>query len=519
VTQQGAPVLEVREVTKRFPGVVALDNVSFQLHVGEVHALVGENGAGKSTLIKVMTGVQRPDGGRVLFDGEEVTFVSPREAQEAGISTIYQETNLIPLRSVAQNVFLGREPRTGLGLTDTGRMNREAFELLERYGIEADITAPVRSLGIGVQQMVAIAKAVSMEARVVIMDEPTSSLEAHEVETLFQVIRRLREDGVGVVYVSHRLEELYEICERVTVLRDGKVVHVGGLAELPRLELIATMLGREVPEVEQRAAAPEASEVEAEEPVLEAHNLSAHRAPKGVSIDVRRGEVVGLAGLLGSGRTETAKAIFGAQPLDSGTVEIDGQDVNPDSPGAAIKSGLAFLPEDRKAEGIIPDLSVRENIVAAALPRLSHGGFVSKKEQYELVERFMSRLDIKASSPDQPIGELSGGNQQKVMLARWLCLEPKVLILDEPTQGIDVGAKAEVQQLIAELAEGGLGVVMIDSEPEEIIEGSDRVVVLRDGAVAGTLSGDELNEQNLVRMIAGSEPSTPAKEGGGADEQ
>jgi ribose transport system ATP-binding protein len=518
VTQQEAPILEVREVTKRFPGVVALDSVSFQLRTGEVHALVGENGAGKSTLIKVITGVYRPDGGKVLFDGQEVSFASPREAQEAGISTIYQEINLIPLRSVAQNVFLGREPRTSFGLTDTTRMNREAAELLERYGIEADVTVPVRSLGIGVQQMVAIAKAVSLEARAVIMDEPTSSLEAHEAETLFRVIRQLREDGVGVVYVSHRLEELYEICERVTVLRDGKVVHVGDLTELPRLELIATMLGREVPEAEQRAAAHEAHEATTGEPVLKAQNLTAHHAPKGVSIDVRRGEVVGLAGLLGSGRTETAKAIFGAQPLDSGTVEIDGKDVNPDSPGKAIKSGLAFLPEDRKAEGIIPDLSVRENIVAAALPWLSRGGFVSKKEQDELVERFMTRLNIKASSPDQPVGELSGGNQQKVMLARWLCLEPKVLILDEPTQGIDVGAKAEVQQLIAELAEGGLGVAMIDSEPEEIIEGSDRVVVLKDGAVAGTLSGDELNEQNLVRMIAGSGPSQLGADGGDADE-
>jgi galactofuranose transport system ATP-binding protein len=518
MTEQESPILEVREVTKRFPGVVALDGVSFQLRADEVHALVGENGAGKSTLIKVITGLYRPDEGRILFNGEEVSFASPREAQEAGISTIYQEINLIPLRSVAQNIFLGREPRTSLGLTDTGRMKREAADLLERYGIDADVDAPVRSLGVAVQQMVAITKAVSMEARVVIMDEPTSALEAHEVETLFQVIRRLRNDGVGVVYVSHRLEELYEICERVTVLRDGKVVHEGDLAELPRLELIATMLGREVPEVEKRVAAHEAREARVGEPVLEANNLTAHHAPKGVSIDVRKGEVVGLAGLLGSGRTETAKAIFGAQPLESGTVEVDGRDVNPDSPSEAIKSGLAFLPEDRKTEGIIPDLSVRENIIAAALPRLSRAGFVSKKEQDELVERFMTRLNIKASSPDQPVGELSGGNQQKVLLARWLCLEPKVLILDEPTQGIDVGAKAEVQQLIAELAEGGLGVVMIDSEPEEILEGSDRVVVLRDGAVAGTLSGNELTEENLVGAIAGSESSQPKKDGGDAHE-
>jgi galactofuranose transport system ATP-binding protein len=369
------------------------------------------------------------------------------------------------------------------------------------------VSVPVRSLGVGVQQMVAIAKAVSLEARVVIMDEPTSSLEAREVETLFGVVRQLREDGVGVLYVSHRLEELYEICERVTVMRDGKVVHTGDLEGLPRLELIATMLGREAPEVEEHAASSETRGDATGERVLEAHGLEAHRAPRDVSFEVHAGEVVGLAGLLGSGRTETAKAVFGARHLDSGSVSVGGKEVDPGSPSEAIKSGLAFLPEDRKAEGIIPELSVRENIVAAALPRLSRAGIVSKSEQDELVDRFMTRLGIKAAGPDQPVGELSGGNQQKVMLARWLCLEPRVLILDEPTQGIDVGAKAEVQRLISELAEGGLGVVMIDSEPEEIVDGSDRVVVLRDGSVAGTLSGEQLTEQNLVRMMAGSEQS------------
>jgi monosaccharide-transporting ATPase len=511
------PILDVREVTKRFPGVLALDNVSFKLRAGEVHALVGENGAGKSTMIKVVTGVYRPDGGEIFFAGERVSFASPREAQGAGISTIYQDTNMVPLRSVAQNIFLGREPRNRLGLIETGRMRREAEEILRRYGIEADVSVPVRSLGVGVQQMVAIAKAVSLEARVVIMDEPTSSLEAREVETLFGVIRQLREDGVGVVYVSHRLEELYEICERVTVMRDGKVVHTGDLEELPRLKLIAAMLGREAPEVEERLASPETRAGATGDRVLEAHGLTAQHAPRDVSLEVHAGEVVGLSGLLGSGRTETAKAIFGARSIDSGSVSVGGREVDPDSPSEAIKSGLAFVPEDRKAEGIIPELSVRENIVAAALPQLSRGGFVSKKEQDALVERFMTRLGIKASGPDQPVGELSGGNQQKVMLARWLCLEPKVLILDEPTQGIDVGAKAEVQRLISELAEDGLGVVMIDSEPEEIVEGSDRVVVLRDGGVAGTLSGEELTEQNLVHMIAGSEDSQPAKNEGDAD--
>ncbi|HZA57763.1 MAG TPA: sugar ABC transporter ATP-binding protein [Solirubrobacterales bacterium] len=497
-----APILEAREVTKRFPGVLALDRVSFQLLPGEVHALVGENGAGKSTLIKVITGVYAPDEGRVLFGGEEVSFASPRDSQAAGISTIYQEINLIPMRSVAQNVFLGRELRTRFGLLDSERMNREAAEILGRYGIQADVTAPLHSLGLGTQQMVAVARAVSLDARVVIMDEPTSSLEAREVETLFRVIRQLRDENVGVVYVSHQLDELYEICEKVTVLRDGKLVHSGDLAELSKLQLIATMLGRELAEVERRATGFGENREVGREPVLQVRGLTRRYVLDGVSFDVRPGEIVGLAGLLGAGRSETAKAIFGAQPLDSGEVQMAGKDVKTGSPPSAIKAGIAFLPEDRRSEGIIPGLSVRENIVAAAMPRLSRVGLVSEKAQNELVERFMERLGIKASSPDQPVGELSGGNQQKVMLARWLCLDPKVLILDEPTRGIDVGAKAEVQHLIDELAEGGLGVIMISSELEEVVEGSDRVVVLRNGSVAGTLSGDDISEENLMETLA-----------------
>jgi ribose transport system ATP-binding protein len=489
-------------VTKRFPGVVALDGVSFRLLPGEVHALVGENGAGKSTLIKTITGVYRPDEGSILLRGEEVSFASPRESQAAGISTIYQEINLIPMRSVAQNVFLGREPKTRFGLTDTRRMNREASEILGRYGIRADVTRPLETLGLGTQQMVAIARAVSLDAGVVIMDEPTSSLEPREVETLFRVIRQLRDEGVGVVYVSHHLDELYAICERVTVLRDGKLVHTGPLAELSKLELISTMLGRELSAVERGATSFGEHEGVAEEPVLRARDLTRRHVLHGVSFDVRPGEVVGLAGLLGAGRSETAKAVFGAQPLDSGEVEVGGKEVKTGSPSSAIKAGIAFLPEDRKAEGIIPDLSVRENIVAAAMPRLSRAGLVSEKAQDDLVERFMRRLGIKAASPHQPVGELSGGNQQKVLLARWLCMNPKVLILDEPTRGIDVGAKAEVQKLIDELAEDGLGVVMISSELEEVVEGSDRVVVLRDGAVAGTLTGEEINEDNLLATLA-----------------
>ena len=498
------PVLQVRRGTKRFPGVLALDAVSFDLMPGEVHALVGENGAGKSTMIKVLTGVYQPDEGEVLFQGEEVSFSDPGDSQAAGISTIYQEVNLIPLLSVAQNVFLGREPRNRLGLIDIPRMNREAGEILERYGIEADPRATLNSLALGLQQMVAIARAVSVDARAVIMDEPTSSLEAKEVQTLFGVIRQLRQDDIGVIYVSHRMDELYEICDSVTVLRDGKLVHTGPLAELSKLQLVSLMLGRELAEVEEKGAtnfSEEGRDAE-REPVLEVRDLTQRPLLRGVSLDVRPGEILGLAGLLGAGRTETAKAIFGAGQLDAGSVKVNGKEIRTGSPAAAIKAGIAFLPEDRKSEGIIPDLSVRENIVAAALPRLSRAGLVSEKAQDEVVERFMASLGIKASGPDQPVRELSGGNQQKVMLARWLCMNPKVLILDEPTRGIDVGAKAEIQKLVDDLARDGLGVVFISSELEEVVEGSDRAIALKEGAVVGVLSGEEVSERNLMGMLA-----------------
>jgi len=353
------------------------------------------------------------------------------------------------------------------------------------------------------------------------MDEPTSSLEAREVETLFGVIRQLREEGVGLLYVSHRLDELYEICDRVTVLRDGKVIHTGELAELSRLQLIAHMLGRELAEVEAEGATGFGEEHEArEEPVLQVRDLTQQPRLHDISFDVRPGEVVGLAGLLGAGRTETAKAIFGAEPPDSGSLKVGGKELKAGSPAAAIRAGIAFLPEDRKSDGIIPDLSVKENIVAAALPRLTRAGMVSDKAQDELVDKFMRSLGIRASSPDQPVRELSGGNQQKVLLARWLCMNPKVLILDEPTRGIDVGAKAEIQKLVDDLAVEGLGVILISSELDELTEGSDRVVALRDGAVVGLLSGEEITENKLMEVLAHGEDArdqTPGN-GEGADE-
>ncbi|QMU69994.1 sugar ABC transporter ATP-binding protein [Streptacidiphilus sp. P02-A3a] len=505
---QPGPVLDVTGVTRSFAGVHALRGVDFQLLPGEVHALVGENGAGKSTLIKTITGVLRPDAGTMRLAGEEFTFRTPLEAQAAGISTIYQEVNLIPLMSVARNLFLGREPRR-LGLVDTRRMNREATAVLRRYGVDTDVGRPLHTLGLGAQQMVALARAVSVDARVVIMDEPTSSLEPREVETLFTVIGELRAQGIAVVYVSHRLDELYRICDRVTVLRDGRAVHRGELAGLDRLRLISLMLGRELAKVRSDGAtdfgaAPHTRTGEV--PVLSARNMTVRHHLYGVDLDVHAGEVLGLGGLLGSGRSETAKAVVGALPDEAGTVRVDGAELKRRSPAAAMRAGVVMLSEDRKSEGIIPSLSVRENIVLAALPRLSRGGVVSAARQDAVVSLFMDRLRIKASSPEQRVSDLSGGNQQKVLLARWLCMNPKVLLLDEPTRGIDVGAKAEVQSLIDELAREGLAVVLISSELEELVEGSDRIQVLKDGRVVGRLTGAEVTEEGVLAALAGGEP-------------
>lgn len=495
-------VLQVSQVSKSFPGVRALRDVDFGLRSGEVHALVGENGAGKSTLIKVMTGVYTADSGEVRFAGEPVRFGSPLDAQHAGISTIYQEINLVPMMSVARNLFLGREPRR-YGIIDSARMRRDAERILRDYGVRANMSQPLGSLSLGAQQMVAIARAIQINARVVIMDEPTSSLEQREVETLFGVIKRLREEGLAIVYVSHRMEELFRICDRVTVMRDGAVVAVSEMADLDRMKLVSLMLGRELAEVRREGTTAFASGrgETAGTPVLRVSGLTSRPKIHGIDLEVRRGEVLGLGGLLGSGRSETAKTIVGALHTDAGTVEIEGAPVRRDSTAAAIRAGAVMLPEDRKLEGIIPNLSVRENIVLAALPRIARAGLIDRAGQDKIVNYFMDRLKIKASSPDQKVSELSGGNQQKVMLARWLCLNPKVLLLDEPTRGIDVGAKAEVQTVIDELAEQGLAVVLISSELEELIEGSDRIVVLKEGEVVARLD-DEVSEDALMHALA-----------------
>ena len=498
-----ATVLETSGVSKSFGGVHALRGVDFALAEGEVHALVGENGAGKSTLIKVLTGVYQPDAGEVRFRGERVEFAHPAAAQRAGISTIYQEVNLVPLLSVARNIYLGREPRR-YGLIDVPKMERDARELVERLGVHIDVREDLGRLGLGVQQMVALARAMSVDSRVVIMDEPTSSLEAREVATLFDVARTLRDHGVGIVFVSHRLDELWQLCDRVTVLRDGRDVHSGPMGDLTRTGLVSHMLGRDAGELARDGATEFGdSHLQGREPVLSVSGMDARNTLHGVGLTVRPGEVLGLGGLLGSGRSETVKAIYGALPTQAGEVTIEGERVHRNSVRHALRAGVALLSEDRKAEGIIPDLSVRDNIALAVLPRMSRLGVVSEARIDALVDTFMGKLRIKASSPRQLVRELSGGNQQKVLIARWLCTEPRVFLLDEPTRGIDVGAKAEVQSLIDELAEQGLAVVLISSEMDELVEGADRIVVLRDGAVEAELDGADLTSSALLAALAG----------------
>ncbi|CAA9558031.1 MAG: Ribose ABC transport system, ATP-binding protein RbsA [uncultured Thermomicrobiales bacterium] len=513
------PLLEMDGVVKTFPGVLALDEASLRVGRGEVHAVVGQNGAGKSTLMKILNGAYRRDGGSVTFDGRPVDFGSTQEAQLAGVSTIFQEINLVPYRSVAENVFMGREPRR-FGLINWSRMNREAWEILSRMGVSVDPRRPLGELNIALQQMVAIARAVSFDTKLVIMDEPTSSLDDREVETLFGVIRELKGRGVSVVFITHRLDELYAVCDRVTIMRDGKTVAAREMGEVGKLELVALMLGKEVGEVRRSGATGFGRRTAQADglPVVELHDAALAPRLHDADLAVRPGEIVGLAGLLGSGRSEVARIVFGADAPEGGEMEVNGKPAKLRSPRDAIREGFGFLAEDRKADGIVPYMSVRENLTLAALPTLAKNGVVDRKRQDEIVDRFISRLGIKTAGPEQTIRELSGGNQQKVLLARWLCLNPKLLLLDEPTRGIDVGAKAEIQGLIDELADAGLGVLMISSEIEEITEGSDRVVVLRDGKTVAEFGRDEISQDAVMTAMAhgeGERVGIAAHAGGG----
>ena len=505
---QSEPLLRMEHISKTFSNVAALDDAHLSVLSGEVHALVGQNGAGKSTLIKILTGAYTRESGDIIFNGQPVNFQTPQQAQNRGISTIYQEINLVPLRSVAENVFMGKEPRRW-GFIDWRTMHAETRKLLERLSISIDVTKPLMTYNIAIQQMVAIARAISFDSTLVVMDEPTSSLNEGEVETLFGIIRQLKSEGVAVIFVGHRMDELYAICDRVTVMRDGHTVDVRAMKDISKVELVAKMLGKDLTDVRRHGQTSFSVEKHHAETqvVLEAQNLHRGRVLQGASVDVHAGEIVGLGGLLGSGRSEVARAIFGADAIESGEVHVEGKEAHFHSPADAIHAGIGYCSEDRKADGIIPELSVRENMTLAILPLLSRYGVVSRRQQQEIVDTFIQRLGIKTSGPDQPIRELSGGNQQKVLLARWLCLNPKLLILDEPTRGIDVGAKAEIQALIESLAEKGLGVLMISSELEELTEGSDRIVVLRDGKTVASLPHDKINQEVLMNAMAqGNDP-------------
>ena len=489
-------------VDKSFGNNPALIAADFAVARGEVHALIGENGAGKSTLIKVLTGYHRRDKGRILFDGAPFEVASPHAAQAAGISTIYQEINLVGFRSVAENICLGREPRR-FGFIDWRRMHADAGALLGRFSIDVDVRRPLGSLPTATQQMVAIARAIGFQAKLVIMDEPTSSLDDREVEVLFEVIRQLRASGVSVVFVSHKLDELYAVCDRVTIMRDGKTVRTAKMSEVAKLDLVATMLGRDLSTVTQKGATAFGNKAAGHgSEIVALTNIKAAPHVADVSLAVASGEIVGLAGLLGSGRTETVRLLFGADHADAGQIRYDGQTFAPAEPADAIAAGIGFCTEDRKTEGIVPELSVRENLTLALLPQLTKAGIVDETGQMKVVDRFIQRLGVRCTSPEQPIRELSGGNQQKVLLARWLCMNPKLLILDEPTRGIDVGAKAEIQSLIRELATSGLAVLMVSSELEEIIEGADRAYVMRDGRTVADLAGEKLSEANVLAAMA-----------------
>ncbi len=493
------PLLHIQGLTKIFPGVVALDKVDFTLRHGEVHALLGENGAGKSTLIKTLTGVYPRDGGAIYLEGQPIAPRSVDDAQRLQIGAVYQEVNLLPNLPVAENLFLGRQP-TRFGIVKSGQMRRDAQRLLKTYNLDIDVSENLGSYSVAIQQIVAIARAVDLSAKVLILDEPTASLDHAEVEMLFNVIRALKQTGIGIVFITHFLDQVYAISDRITVLRNGRLVGERATADLPRLDLVTMMLGRELDDKAQKISHERISSDGVPVASFEGYGKSRYLAP--FDLSVRAGEVVGVSGLLGSGRTETAKLIFGAMTADKGRAFLDGQPIVLKSPRDAIHAGFGYCPEDRKAEGIVGELSVRENIVLALQARRGWLSPLPYAEQQKLADHFIEMLDIRPHDAERPIQFLSGGNQQKALLARWLATEPRFLILDEPTRGIDVGAHAEIIHLIDSLCQKGMALLVISSELEEIVSYSTRVIVLRDRHHVGELTGEEISVNNIMKTIA-----------------
>ncbi|KRF03626.1 sugar ABC transporter ATP-binding protein [Paenibacillus sp. Soil766] len=499
---QHGPVLQMTGIHKQFPGVKALTNVNFRLFPGEVHALMGENGAGKSTLIKVLTGVHSIDQGRVELDNLAIKIHSPLDAQNSGISTVYQEVNLCANLSVAENIYIGREPRR-FGRILWKEMNQNARELLKkRMNLEIDVTQPLQAFSVAVQQLVAIARALSISAKVLILDEPTSSLDRGEVVQLFSVMTRLKNEGLAILFVTHFLDQVYDISDRITILRNGEFIGEYLAKELPRIELVSKMIGKDLDVLEELPKG-EAEHHKKKEVLIEATQIGKKGSIEPVDLIIHKGEIVGLAGLLGSGRTELARLFFAADKADSGDVTIAASSEAINSPRQAIDQGIAFCSENRKLEGIIDDLTVRENIILAL--QASQGWFktISRKRQDDMANDYIRALNINPSNPEHLIKNLSGGNQQKVLLARCLLTDPNLLILDEPTRGIDIGAKAEIQRLVLSLAQKGMSVLFISSELEEVLRVSHRIVVLRDRHKVQEMVGNEITQKNVMKAIAG----------------
>ncbi len=492
-----APVLEMRHIRKTFPGVVALDDVDFDLRRGEVHILLGENGAGKSTLMKILSGAYQKSAGQIILDGAEVEIKNPRHAQTLGISTIYQEFNLIPHLSVGENIFLGREPARLPGLIDQRTIFQEATRALSALGLTLSPRKLVKELRVAEQQMVEVAKALSLDARIVIMDEPTAALTEHEIGELFATIRRLKDKGRSIIYISHRMEELFEIGDRVTVLRDGRSVGTYDVRGMNKSELIRLMVNRELTELFPKEKAPRGQEV------LRVEGLATKGGLTDISFSLHKGEVLGIAGLLGAGRTELARAIFGLDKISTGTIYLNGESQKIDSPRRAINFGIGFLTEDRKSQGLVLPLSVKANLCLSSVDKFSKWGIMDTKEERQAAGRYVKELRIKTPSIDQKVVFLSGGNQQKVVLSKWLCSQAEVFIFDEPTRGIDVGAKAEIYQLMNRLTASGVAIIMISSELLEVLGMSDRILVMRGGRITGEFSAEDATQERILQCALG----------------
>ena len=506
IALEAGVVLKMQGICMTFPGVKALEGVDLTLKKGEIRALMGENGAGKSTLIKCLTGVNKFEAGEIYLEGFDHPIVNKdtMDAQKKGISTVYQEVNLCPNLSVAENLYIGREPLTKLGTVNRKAMNRQAAALMKQLELDVDVTRNLEEYSLALQQMIAIARAVDMDCKVLILDEPTSSLDDREVEKLFTMMRRLKEKGVAIIFVTHFLEQVYAVCDGITVLRNGQLVGEYEIADLPRVKLVAAMMGKDFDDL--ASIKPESTGDKRKEPmVIEARGLSHAGTIKPFDLDIHKGEVIGLTGLLGSGRSELARAIYGADRAQTGTLKVKGKEVKVKNPIDAMHLGMGLLPDDRKAEGIVADLSVRENIILAIQAKQGILKKIPMAKQCEIADKYIDLLQIKCASRETLIKQLSGGNQQKVILARWLATNPDFLILDEPTRGIDIGTKTEIQKLVLKLADEGKSLIFISSEIEEMLRTCNRMAVLRDGQKVGEIDEADMNQMNVMKAIAGGE--------------